>query len=70
MTLIEAGSSNGELFIITKKDYPKSFYFTFDLRYWPSYEGNDQPSGDYIFRPQDKVYDSLKYTTLKSIEYS
>ncbi len=53
----------GEIFNLTKKGYNQTFTFAFDLRWWPAFGSDDfQPSGDYIFRPQDNVYDSLKFT--------
>ncbi len=69
LTFVKSCPIYGEIFNLTKKAYNQTFTFAFDLRWWPSFEQDGQKSGDYIFRPQDNVTDSIKFTSPKNISF-
>lgn len=58
-------------FILTDKLTGETNPLKFDLRYWKGYQrkGQDnQPSGVYIFRPDEDQYDSYLYSNPSDIE--
>jgi hypothetical protein len=59
----------GAMFKLHKKNHLKTYTFNFDIRYWPSYQLSGQKSGVYIFRPEDDVHNSFRFTTLKEVTY-
>ena len=63
--------NEGVFFKLTDKLSSESKMLGFDLRYWQSFQSeNQQNSGVYIFRPQDGQYDSYQYSKLSSIGIS
>lgn len=53
------------MFNIDKKAYSQSYNLGVDIRYWPSYQvDNQQKSGAYIFRVKEGVKESLRYSAL------
>lgn len=67
LTFQDEDEETGLVFSLMKKNYNKLFHFTFDLRYWPAYQGDGQKSGDYIFRPKNNTYDSIRYSQLSKV---
>lgn len=66
-TLTFNGDDNGLQFNLKKLQYSQSYNFTFDLKYWLSYQGKALTnSGVYIFTPDIFQYDSLRYSVFSS----
>ncbi|CDW90125.1 glycosyl hydrolases family 38 protein [Stylonychia lemnae] len=60
----------GAEFSLEKKEYEQEFTLSFDLRYWPSYQGTGrQVSGVYIFAPDSFTPDSLSYSKIDSVYF-
>jgi lysosomal alpha-mannosidase len=58
----------GAQFLILKKNYLDNYYFGFDLRYYPSYQGfQGSRSGAAIFKPA--INESLPYSKFQEIYY-
>eukprot|EP00347_Sterkiella_histriomuscorum_P000869 403374211 len=53
---------NGQTFKIKKKFYNQEYSFAFDLRYWLSCQDDNQRSGAYIFRHDENLIDSQRFT--------
>lgn len=62
----EFNSDDAALFSLQKKLYMNSYHISFDLRYYPSYQGFEgSKSGASVFRPA--VNESLRYANLTMI---
>lgn len=56
-------------FNLTDKVANETNVVGFSLRYWSSFQSHEiQPSGAYIFRPAEKVYDSKPYSELDVLQ--
>lgn len=69
ITLNGYDNANGHSFSLVKKSGQKIDLYA-DLRYWPAFGNNDlQSSGAYIFRVEDNVTESLRYSHFQGLLY-
>ena len=67
LTIFEYDHTNGTLFKYENVNEDGHYVFSFDFRYYKSYQGDDEPaSGAYIFRPDDNYQRSFRYSEMSN----